>query len=219
MPLSTDDAPSLSAALRARTAAAHAEAERSPYFAALAGGRVTGAGLAALLARLAPVYDALEAAGERWADDVRVGRFVRPELHRAARLRADLEHLTGRVEVPVTPASGAYAARIERVAGTRAPAFVAHHYTRCLGDLSGGQVIRAALERSLGLTDGSGGSFFAFPGVRTGALRQQYRAWLDATPFSPDERAELVAEALLAYRLNVAVAAELDADLPRWTAL
>ena len=108
-------------------------------------------------------------------------------------------------------------ARVEEVGRTSAAAFLAHHYTRYLGDLSGGQVIRAALERSLGVTDGAGASFFSFPDVRPGALKKRYRELLDEVPFDAAQREELVAEALVAYRLNVALAAELDADLPRWT--
>lgn len=215
--LSQETAPPLSAVLRARTGAAHAAAEHSPYMTALVGGRVTAIGLAALLSRLAPVYESLETAAASWTGDERVGRFVRPELHRTARLRADLEHLTGCADVPVTPAAVAYAARIEEVGRASPAAFVAHHYTRYLGDLSGGQIIRSALERSLGVADGSGASFFAFPGVRTGAFKQQYRAWLDEAPLSAAEREALVDEALIAYRLNVAIGAELDVDLPRWT--
>lgn len=217
MSLSPVTAPPLSAVLRARTGAAHAEAEHSPYMTALVGGRVTAIGLAALLTRLAPVYEALEIAAASWIGDDRVGRFVRPELERTARLRADLEHLTGCSDVPVTVAGVAYAARIEEVARRSAAGFIAHHYTRYLGDLSGGQIIRTALERSLGVADGSGASFFAFPGVRLGAFKAEYRGWLDEIPLNAVEREELVEEALLAYRLNVAVGAELDADLPRWT--
>lgn len=204
----------LSGLLRARTLPAHAEVERSPSMTALAEGRVTTEGLVALLSRLLPVYEALEAAAARCSGDPRVGRFMRPELDRAARLRADLLHLTGSADVVATPASCAYAGRIAQVG---AAGFVAHHYTRCLGDLSGGQVVRASLERRLGLTDGAGASFFAFPGVRLAELRQEYRGWLDAAPFTEAEREELVEEALVAYRLNADIAAELDADLGRWT--
>lgn len=216
MSVSQETAPALSATLRERTSAAHTQAEHSPYMSALVDGRVTAIGLAALLSRLLPVYETLEVAAERWTDDPRVGQFVRPDLHRTARLRADLEHLTGCTDVPVTPASVAYAARIEQVARSSAAAFVAHHYTRYLGDLSGGQVIRAALERNLRVADGSGASFFTFPGVRPGAFKQSYRGWLDETPFTAAEREELIDEALVAYRLNVAIGAELDADLARW---
>lgn len=213
----TTDSPALSAELRARTSAAHDSAEHSPFMTALVGGRVTGIGLAALLSRLAPVYAALERVADGWADHPVVGDFVLPELHRSERLAADLRHLTGCDDVALSPASVAYAARMEEVGRASAPAFLAHHYTRYLGDLSGGQVIRAALERSLGVTDGAGASFFAFPDVRPGALKKRYRDLLDQAPFTPQQREELVAEALIAYRLNVALGAELDRDVPRWT--
>ena len=163
------------------------------------------------------MYESHETAAICWADYAQVGQFVRPELHRSTRLRADVERLTGCGEVPVTAASVAYAARIEEVGRSSPAGFLAHHYTRYLGDLSGGQVIRAALDRSLGVADGNGASFFAFPGVRPGALKRQYRSWLDTTAFTPAERATLVGEALIAYRLNVDLARELDAELPRWT--
>lgn len=208
----------LSAQLRAATASAHAAAEGSPYLSALAAGRVTAPGLAALLVRLVPVYDALEDAAGRWAGDPVWGRFAAPGLARGARLRADLRHLTGSADAPASPASAAYAARISDVAHGCPAAYVAHHCVRLLGDLSGGQVLRAALARSLGVTDGAGASFYAFPDVRVGEAKRAYRALLDASPFTAEQRDALVAEALVAYRHNVAVAAELDADLERWTA-
>src|SRR5688572_27505924 len=125
MSVSVSQGAELSATLRERTGAAHAEAEHSPYMSALVDGRVTAIGLAALLGRLAPVYEALERVADGWAGDPRVGRFVRPELHRATRLRADLEHLTGCADVPVTAASVAYAARVEEVGRSSAAGFVA----------------------------------------------------------------------------------------------
>ena len=208
----------LSASLRHRAAAAHATAEHSPYLAALAAGRVTAAGVAALLGRLAPVYAALEGAAAQWAGDPVVGRFLLPGLARTGRLQADLVHLTGGTQLPDSPAAQAYAARVDAVARASAAGFVAHHYTRSLADLSGGQVLRVAVERSFGLSDGHGASFFAFPSVRPGPAKAAYRRHLDEAPFTQEQREQVVAETLEAYRLNVALTAELDADLPRWTA-
>lgn len=193
----------LSAVLRARTAAAHAAAERSPFLTALVAGGVTRAGVAALLGRLAPVYRALEDVGRSWADDPVVGPFLLPGLPRSARLAADLEALGA--PAGDSPAAEAYAARVRRT--TRA-GYLAHHYTRTLGDLSGGQLLGAAVQRSLGLPLG----FFAFPDLRLGEAKRRYRALLDAAPLPPQEREELVDEALVAYRLNVALHAELDDD-------
>lgn len=199
----------LSADLRARTAAAHADAEGSPFFADLAAGRVTRLQVAALLGRLLPVYVALEQAARRWSRDPTVAPLVVRGMERSGRLRADLAAL-GATEAE-SPAGDAYAARIARVASTDRAAFVAHHYTRLLGDLSGGQVVRVALERSLGLEEDNGASFFAFPQVLPGPAKQAYRKALDALPLSRAERERLVEESLVAYRLNAALADELDA--------
>lgn len=198
----------LGAELRARTAAAHAEAQAAPLLAALATGAVSTQEYAALVGRLLPVYEALERVEERWRTDPRVGILVQPELRRAQRLRADLAHLTGSHRAAATASSVAYARRIDEVAGASAPAFVAHHCTRYLGDLSGGQVVRAALGRSLGLGDGIGASWLHFPDEGAGVLKQAYRLHLDALFFDDHEREELVAEALVAYRLNVDLAAD-----------
>lgn len=207
---------SLSVELRARTAQAHARAESSPYLASLADGTVGVDGVIALLHRLLPVYSALERVAERWVADPVAGPFVQPELHRSARLRDDLRHLTGTTEVADSRAASSYSARIEGVAGRSAPAFVAHHYTRYLGDLSGGQLFRAGLERGLGLVDRAGASFLCFPGLRAGEVKRRYRGLLDTAPLDRSDREVLVQEALVAYQLNVALVAELDAlDLRR----
>lgn len=208
---STTGPGALSTELRARTAAAHAGAETSAFFTALATGQVTRAQTAGLAVRLLPVYEALETAARAWADDPIVGPLVVPGLERADRLRADLRAL-GVPASPVSPAAAQYAARVAQVAPLSRPAFVAHHYTRYLGDLSGGQVIRAALHRSLGLDATNGASFYVFDGLRPGQVKQSYRAALDAMPLTAAEREELVAESLVAYRLNTALAAELDRE-------
>lgn len=155
-------------------------------------------GWVAWLRRLLPVYEALEAAEQRWQDDPRAGAVVDPLLHRSAAVRADLVHLAGDGSDGGADdgASAAYVARL-RALGT-APAFLAHHCTRYLGDLSGGQVVRRALQRSLGLDDGV--TCLRFPGDD---LKGRYRQRLDAVVLSAAEREELVAESLVAYRLTV----------------
>lgn len=196
----------LTAELRRRTAAAHDAAEREPLLAALARGDVTRAQLAALLAALVPVHDALERGARDRADDPVVGPFLLPGLERSARLRADVAHLGG---ASGSPAGDVYAARVDAAARTSAVAFLAHHYVRTLADLSGGQVVRAALERRLGLVDGAGASSFAFPDLRPGEAGRAYRQRLDALALTEDEREELLAEALVAYGCTVAVVREL----------
>lgn len=193
----------LSAVLRARTAAAHTAVEQSPFLTALVAGGVTAAGVAALLGRLAPVHRALEDAGRSWSGDPVVGPFLLPGLPRGARLAADLAALGA--PAVASPAAEAYAARVR---GAGRAGYLAHHYTRTLGDLSGGQLMAAGVHRGLGLEL----ACFAFPGLPLGETKRRYRDLLDAAPLTAQEGEELVEEALVAYRLNVALHAELDDD-------
>lgn len=203
-----------SSELRTRTAGAHSHAETSPFLAALVGGHLTRDGVAALLRRLLPVYAALEQRALGFAGHPDVDPVLLEDLVRTPRLLADLEHL-GSPRDTASPAAAAYARRVD--AAVTPQAFLAHHYTRLLGDLSGGQVMRAALTRSLGLVDGAGASFLSFPGIVPATVKGAYRDHLDGLRWDEAQQQECVAEVREAYRLNAALTAELDAALPSWT--
>lgn len=200
-------APPLSTLLRERTAAVHQAAESSPFFVALAQGRVTPAGVVGLLQRLLPVYDELEQVGTTWATDPEVGPLLVPGLARAPSLRAELAAL-GALPSTSSPAAWEYAHRVRSAGGSSAPAYVAHHYTRYLGDLSGGQVVGQALRASLGLDL----SFFRFPALRGPVVKREYRAHLDTLAWDAAQQEEAVDEASLAFRLNQDLAAELAGE-------
>ena len=94
-----------------------------------------------------------------------------------------------------------------------APGFVAHHYTRYLGDLSGGQYLGPAIARSYGL-NGDGHLFFVFPGVDPVVFKARYRRLLDAVSWSRSEERLFLTEVAEAYRLNIALLTELK---ERWS--
>jgi heme oxygenase len=210
------EAERLSARLRSGTRAEHDAAQGSGFLDRLAGGRLPREAYADLAAQHYFIYRELEAAAVAQLSDPVAGAFVRPELRREPALAADLAFLVGpgwadRIE-PL-PATRAYTARLREVAFDHAPAFIAHHYTRYLGDLSGGQYLGPAIARAYGLT-GDGHRFFVFDGVRPAAFRARYREMLDALPWSPADEQEFLTEVPEAYRHNIAVLAELK---ERWT--
>lgn len=203
-----------SAVLRQASVQDHADAESAGYVTDLMEGRLPLSAYAALTARLHPVYTALEEAAEAMRDHPVAGRFVFPELTRGPSLEADLAALLGTdwaEGLGESPAARAYAARIREVAFTWSGGFVAHHYVRYLGDLSGGQIIGRSVERAYGLEDGRGTSFYRFPGLKAKPFKDAYRALLDEAPFDEEERRRVIAEVRLAYRLNTAIFAELGA--------
>ena len=205
----------LSARVRAETRADHDAAQGSGFLDALAAGRLPRAAYADLAVQHFVVYDTLERAGREMAGDPVAGDFVRSELDRVPALVADLTFLIGpewpgRI-VPL-PATVEYRDRLHAVAFDRASAFLAHHYTRYLGDLSGGQYLGPAIARSYGL-NGDGHRFFIFDGIRPPAFRAAYRDQLDRISWPRAEEDAFVAEVAEAYRLNIAMLAELK---ERW---
>ena len=99
--------------------------------------------------------------------------------------------------------------RIDTVAATWNAGFVAHHYTRYLGDLSDGHIIRTLMQRQFGF-DTDGVEFYLFDQIlrprrsktRTG------RGWMRSAGATADRR-RIVDEVLLAYRYSAEVLAEL----------
>ncbi|AHI01126.1 biliverdin-producing heme oxygenase [Kutzneria viridogrisea] len=207
-----------STVLRTGTAQEHENAENAGFIKAIFDGRLSLDGFATLVAQHYFIYQVLEQAAEAMAADPVAGAFVLPELTRLPSLESDLGHLYGpgwRDRVEPTPATLRYLDRLREVCFTWAGGFVAHHYTRYLGDISGGQAVRAVVERHHGLVDHRGTSFYVFDGIpsRPG-FRTRYRELLDSTGWDAAEQARVVEEACLAFRLNAAVFADLGALVP-----
>ncbi|WP_449348552.1 biliverdin-producing heme oxygenase, partial [Streptomyces shaanxiensis] len=147
------------------------------------------------------------------------GAFIRPELFRLRALERDLAHLRGprwRAGLSALPATQAYADRV-RVCAEQWPAgYVAHHYTRYLGDLSGGQIIRDRAERTWGFErKGDGVRFYVFEEIpNPAAFKRTYRGLLDAIRADDLEKQRIVTECKQAFALNTAVFRALGEEFP-----
>lgn len=202
----------LSQALRGATARVHERAHHSTYMDALLGSRLDLAEYATLVEQYWFVYGALEDGADRHAHDPVIGGFAVEALRRRAGLAADLEFLRGpdwADGLTPLPATAAYVARIDEVVASWPAGWVAHHYTRYLGDLAGGQAVRGLLRRTYGVT-GPGAHFYDFAGLGpVPTFRTQYRARLDAAPWDTAERDRVLAEAQHAFELNIAMLSDL----------
>lgn len=209
-------APPLSAAMRVGSRAEHEAAEGSVFMEELLAGRIGPDGYAAYLRRLRLVYAALESTGRQHLDDPAVAAVHDPLLERLAALDEDLEHWApGRSRDTGSPAAAAYARRVWESAAWGG-LYVAHHYTRYLGDLSGGQAIGRVLDRAFGL-DGRGIAFYDFSAIpKPKPYKDAYRARLDALALSPEDTRRVVAEVKVAFGLNQALFEELGHDVERY---
>jgi heme oxygenase len=197
----------------------HTEAETSSFMGDLLGGRLGVEAYARYTEQLWFVYRALEDAAGMLRDDPVTGPFVRPELMRTAELARDLAHLRGdgwHTGLTALPATAAYAARITECAHEWPAGYVAHHYTRYLGDLSGGQIIRDTAEKTWGFTrKGDGVRFYVFEQIANpAAFKREYRALLDAVNADDLEKQRVVEECRRAFGFNSAVFRELGTEFP-----
>ncbi|WP_182607393.1 biliverdin-producing heme oxygenase [Streptomyces alkaliphilus] len=215
------DAVPFSTLIRDASHEQHTEAENSTFMGDMLGGRLGVDAYTRYTEQLWFVYESLERHTERLATDPVAGPFIRPELSRREALGRDLDHLHGgsqwRDGLRPLPATEAYAARIDEVARQWPGGYVAHHYTRYLGDLSGGQIIRGTAEKTWGFArKGDGVRFYVFEGIgNPAAFKREYRASLDAVAVDDAEKLRIVEECKRAFALNTAVFRELGTAFAR----
>ncbi|UED83806.1 heme oxygenase (biliverdin-producing) [Streptomyces profundus] len=201
--------------IREASQAQHTEAENSTFMSDLLSGRLGVSAYRRYTEQLWFVYRALEGVTDTLAGDPVAAPFLRPELFRTSALERDLDHLhegaDWRSSLRPLPATETYAARVLEVANGWPGGYVAHHYTRYLGDLSGGQVIRSIAEKTWGFEHkGDGVRFYVFDGIANPAsFKREYRALLDAVPVDAPERLRIVDECRRAFALNTALFADL----------
>lgn len=201
--------------IRERSTTSHRDSESASFMGNLLNGDATRDDYAALVSQHWAIYDALEGAEPAMRDVSLVAPFLSPALTRLPALEADLRFLIGddwRDRLELVPATLDYAARIREVAADWPAGYIAHHYTRYLGDLSGGLHIGRVLARQFGF-ETNGISFYQFDQIADPvAFKDAYRARLDATPWgSAVEQNRVVDEVLLAYAFNTRIFEQLGA--------
>jgi heme oxygenase len=204
-----------SQALRERTWTSHGDSEGATFMKDLMTGKGTREDYIALVAQHYFIYEALERAALRFADDPVAAPFITPQLTRLPALENDLAFLLGpdwRNVVSPLATTHAYVNRIDEITVEGwAGGFIAHHYTRYLGDLSGGQVIRSLMQRQFGFeTNGVG--FYLFDQIaKPKEFKATYRHELDAVTWDAAERERVIDEVLVAYRFNTDLFVDLAA--------
>lgn len=200
-------------ALRERTRTTHGHAEGASFMHDLMSGKGSREDYIALVVQHFYMYEALEAVAEKMASDTVAGRFITPRLTRLPALVADLDFLLGadwRSFSSPLPATRRYVERIHEISGW-AGGFVAHHYTRYLGDLSGGQHIYKVMQKRFGF-DTNGVGFYLFDEIADpAAFKDTYREQLNAVDWDDAERERVIDEVMTAYRLNTEVFQDLSA--------
>lgn len=196
--------------LREGTRASHGLAEGTAYMRCFTRGVVGRGALAQLLANLYGVYRRLEGQmAALAATEPAIAGMHFPELWRTEAIAEDLAFYWGEDWAGLVQPDGAglsYMARLDEVAWQQPELLVAHAYVRYMGDLSGGQGLKAMARKALNLPDDRGTRFHEFAALPTAesqrAFKGRYREALNGLPLAELQIQAIVAEANLAFHLN-----------------
>lgn len=207
----------LADALRARTQSLHLQAERSGVMRSILRRRADVHRYTLLLRNLWPVYAQLEQELTRHGTSAGIAEIAIADVYRAPAIAADLNALCGpswRQSLPMLPAGERYVNRIVAAGRDDAARLVGHAYTRYLGDLNGGRILRRILAESLGLEQRAL-NFFAYPRIADlDRFRPDYRQAFDRAGDAIGRIDQVIDEACTAFRLNIELSNAVEKDIP-----
>lgn len=206
----------LAVQLREGTKKSHTMAENVGFVKCFLRGVVEKTSYRKLVGNLYFVYGAMEEEMERLKTHPVLSQIYFSELNRKASLEQDLQFYFGsnwRNEVELSEAGKAYVNRIHEIAQSEPELLVAHSYTRYLGDLSGGQILKKIAQNAMNLQDG-GTAFYEFADISDEkAFKNTYRQALDTLPVDQATADRIVEEANAAFGMNMKLFNELEGNL------
>lgn len=209
----------LATQLREGTSKSHSMAENVSFVKSFLGGVVDKNSYRKLVSNLYFVYSAMEEAMEKNQDNPIIAPIYFRELNRRKSLEKDLEYFYGenwRTTILISDATQLYVDRIVMISEERPELLVAHAYTRYLGDLSGGQILKKIAQRAMNLCDGKGLSFYEFDDVNDEQqFKQNYKKALDSLGLDLNLADQIVAEANLSFTMNMKMFQELDTNFTK----
>lgn len=204
----------LATQLREGTSKSHSMAENVSFVKSFLGGVIDKESYKKMIANLYFVYVAIEDAMELNCTHECIKPIFYKELNRCKSLEKDLEFYYGKDwknKISPSAATEAYVERIRTVSLNKPELLVAHAYTRYLGDLSGGQILKKIAQRAMNLKDNKGLAFYDFEQIEDEQnFKQNYKAALDKLPIPEEETSKIIAEANISFNLNMKMFQELE---------
>ncbi|NET43314.1 heme oxygenase (biliverdin-producing) [Okeania sp. SIO2B3] len=207
----------LATQLREGTKKSHTDAENVGFVKCFLKGVVEKKSYRNLVKNLYFVYSAMEEEMQRHQEHPILSQVYFAELNRKQSLEKDLQFYYGagwRDQVAPSAAGEAYVQRIREISEKEPELLVAHSYTRYLGDLSGGQILKKIAQRGMNLIDGEGTAFYEFPEISDEkAFKNMYRQRMNDLPIDQATADRMVNEANAAFDMNMKMFNELEGNL------
>ncbi len=203
--------------LREGTSQAHTLAESADFIKCFLKGVVEKNSYRKLLANFYFVYRTLEESLSEHRQHPAIQPIYLPVLFRTHSLEQDLVFYYGadwQRQITPSTACQAYMHRIKQLSQTDPILLIAHCYTRYMGDLSGGQILKGIAERGMNLQDGQGTAFYRFESIADEKVfKANYRQALNNLPLTAEQVTAIVKEANISFQYNMKMFQELEGSL------
>ena len=209
----------LAGQLREGTKKSHTMAENTGFVACFLKGVVEKTSYRKLISDLYFVYKAMEEEIDRLVqeDHPVIKHIGFKELFRRQTLEKDLEFYYGNNwldQIKISDSAQSYVNRIRLVANESPELLVGHHYTRYIGDLSGGQILKKIAKKALNLRGDDGLNFYEFKLIEDEKLfKKSYSETLNKLPIDQKIADNIIEEANEAFAYNMKMFRELEGNL------
>ena len=209
----------LAGQLREGTKKSHTMAENTGFVACFLKGVVEKTSYRKLISDLYFVYKAMEEEIDRLVqeDHPVIKHIGFKELFRRQTLEKDLEFYYGNNwldQIKISESAKSYVNRIRLVANESPELLVGHHYTRYIGDLSGGQILKKIAKKALNLRGDDGLNFYEFKLIEDEKLfKKSYSETLNKLPIDQKIADNIIEEANEAFAYNMKMFRELEGNL------
>jgi len=205
--------------LREGTKKSHTMAENTGFVACFLKGVVEKKSYRKLISDLYFVYQAMEEEIERLVFEEHP--VIKPigfkSLFRKETLENDLKFYFGdnwKNEINISKSAEEYVKRIHKVSKNNPELLVGHHYTRYIGDLSGGQILKKIAKKALNLDGNNGLNFYEFEKIDDEKkFKEDYSKALNKLPINQSTADQIIDEANKAFTYNMKMFKELEGNL------
>lgn len=207
----------LATKLREGTKKAHTMAENVGFIKCFLKGVVEKTSYRKLVSNLYFVYSAMEEEMEHLQAHPIISKIYFQQLNRRKSLEQDLTYYYGpnwRELVAPSTATQDYVKRIREISASQPELLIAHSYTRYIGDLSGGQILKKIAQKGMNLAEGEGTAFYEFKDISDEkAFKVDYRAALNELAIDEATADQIVEEANATFGMNMKLFQELEGNL------
>jgi heme oxygenase len=159
------------------------------------------------------IYTALEDGLQYNRDNKAVIDIDDSALYRTKAISKDLKYFLGEDWYDIitpSPSASVYVDRINFISRNNPELLVAHHYTRYLGDLSGGQILKNITKTALKLPE-KALNFYIFTRISNPAeYKVGYRDRLDRLPLTQNDEDVFIRECNRSFKMSSDVMSEMS---------